>query len=101
MRFKIQIVIKLKLTLEKCVFQSVTFLFLFFLLISKERELYEYKSNLRISFHCQASNSGVVKFRFCRGPWDISDSLFKDCVFVLSLLKYIGALDLLRVNSLI
>ena len=101
MRFKIQIVIKSKLTLEKCVFQSVTFLFLFFLLISKERELYEYKSNLRISFHCQASNSGVVKFRFYRGPWDISDSLFKDCVFVLSPLKYIGALDLLRVNSLI
>ena len=73
----------------------------FFLLISKERELYEYKSNLRISFHCQASKSGVVKFRFYRGPGDISDSLFKDCVFVLSPLKYIGALDLLRVNSLI
>ena len=44
LQFKIQIVLKSKLTLEKCVFASVTFLFLF-LLASKEGELCEYKSN--------------------------------------------------------
>ena len=40
---------KMKLTLEKCVFASITLLFLF-LLIYRERELYEYKSNLEFHF---------------------------------------------------
>ena len=52
LRFKIQIVLKSKLTIEKCVFASVSLFFCFFFqLIPKEGELYEYKSNSKILFH--------------------------------------------------